>query len=436
MAPRALILAAPQSGAGKTLVTLGLLRAFARAGREVRGAKSGPDYIDPAFHQAACGQPSVNLDAFAMTPPALRAYAQAQGGTLVLIEGAMGVLDGAADGTGSVADLAVALDVPVVLILDIARSAQSASLAVAGLRALRPEVQIAGVILNNVASDRHAVMAREALHAAGARVFGALPRRVALHLPSRHLGLVQAGERDLSAILETAADWAEAVDLDALAKSAAPLGPAGRPHQPPQRLLPLGARIAVARDTAFAFAYPHLLSDWHAQGAEILPFSPLADEAPAEHADAVFLPGGYPELHAGPLSANTQFLSGLRRVAETALVYGECGGFMVLGEALICAQGTRHPMAGLLPVTTSFATPKRHLGYRQLHHQSPLPWPADLTGHEFHYSTLTQQGACPALFEATDALGTDLGPMGCQMGRICGSYGHVIAPRKPTTAAA
>ncbi|MEM9267390.1 MAG: cobyrinate a,c-diamide synthase [Pseudomonadota bacterium] len=425
MSPRALILAAPSSGAGKTLVTLALLRAYAERGVAVRGAKSGPDYIDPAFHQAASGHPSVNLDAFAMPPQDLRGYAARQGGDLLLIEGAMGVLDGAANGTGSVADLAGHLNAPIVLLLDVARSAQSASLAYAGLRALRPELQIAGVILNNVASARHGDMARAGLEAAGATVFGALPRSQDLHLPSRHLGLVQAQEQDIEQVLSKAAQWIQAVDLTGLAEAAQPLAEAS----PPSRLRPLGQRIAVASDQAFGFAYPHLLADWHAQGANILPFSPLADEPPSAQADAVFLPGGYPELHAGRLSTNTRFLSGLKQAAKTGLIYGECGGFMVLGTSLIDGDGTRHPMSGLLPIETSFADPRRQLGYRHLSHSSALPWPKFLVGHEFHYSRLTHAGSAPALFEAQDATNNPLGAMGCQLGRVCGSYAHVIAPK-------
>jgi cobyrinic acid a,c-diamide synthase len=186
----------------------------------------------------------------------------------------------------------------------------------------------------------------------------------------------------------------------------------------------VGQRIAVAQDVAFAFAYPHLLADWRAQGAEIRPFSPLANQAPDKIADAVFLPGGYPELHAGELAAASSFLNGLRD--HPGLIYGECGGYMVLGNALIDAQGKSHAMAGLLPLTTSFATRKLHLGYRQL---KPLagPWKQNLRGHEFHYSTIAEQGGGEPLFQVEDATGTDLGSQGQRVANVMGSYNHVIS---------
>ena len=202
-------------------------------------------------------------------------------------------------------------------------------------------------------------------------------------------------------------------------------GPAGG-EGGPRPLPPLGQRIAIARDAAFAFLYEHWLLDWRAAGAELSFFSPLADEAPAGEADAVFLPGGYPELHAARLAASLDFKAGLLGAAQRgALLYGECGGFMVLGRTLTDQAGATHAMAGLLPVDTSIGNPKRTLGYRRLGHASPLPWPARLTGHEFHYSSGHVAGA-PPLFAAADATGGALPPLGAQMGRVMGSYAHVI----------
>src|SRR5439155_10770960 len=192
---------------------------------------------------------------------------------------------------------------------------------------------------------------------------------------------------------------------------------------------PLGQRMAVASDQAFAFAYPHMLNDWRAQGTEILPFSPLSDEPPSPAADAIFLPGGYPELHAGKLAGSSNFLSGLRQAAASGkLVYGECGGFMVLGEYLIDADGKRHAMAGLLPLGTSFAHRKLHLGYRVLEPLCQLPWSTAMRGHEFHYSAVDWQGEADPLFEASDASQAALGHFGLRCTNIMGSYAHVIAP--------
>ncbi|SDJ83879.1 cobyrinate a,c-diamide synthase [Aliiruegeria lutimaris] len=428
MSARGFVIAAATSGAGKTTLTLGLLRALKRRGLDVRAAKSGPDYIDPAFHAAACGAPSVNLDAWAMPPNALRARAAAQGGEILVVEGAMGVLDAGRDGKGSAADLAQALGLPIVLVLDIAKAGQSALLPAIGLQALRPELPLAGVILNRAGTRSHAEMARAPLEEAGTDVFGALLRDSTLHLPERHLGLVQAGETEgLDAFLDHAAEIVEkSLDLDALLQAAGPLIP---PEQDFPRLAPLGHRIAVASDAAFAFGYPHLLADWHAQGAQILPFSPLDNKGPDPLADAVYLPGGYPELFAGQLAAAGKFLARTRQAAERgARIYGECGGFMALGNGLIDADGKRHEMLGLLPLATSFQKRRLTLGYRRLTPLPGAPWKGALRGHEFHYATILQEGAAERLFIATDAAGTPLRDMGLRVGKVAGSYAHVIGP--------
>lgn len=441
-APRALMIAAPSSAAGKSVATLALLRAWRRAGRAVAGAKSGPDFLDPTFHAAASGAPSVNLDAWAMDRASLRARAReaAAGRDLMLIEGAMGLLDGAQDaerpeGRGSAADLAEALGAPVVLVLDIAGQGQSAAAVARGFAAMRPDLCIAGVLLNRVGSARHERLARRALEAAGLTVFGALPRSGDLETPSRHLGLVAAQERsDLEAFLDRAGALAEArLDLAALEAAAAPLAPASGQ---PARLPPPGQRVAIARDAAFSFIYPHLLTDWRAAGAEISFFSPLADEPPAAAADAVFLPGGYPELHAPRLAAAASFRDGLRRAAERgALIYGECGGYMALGRGLTDAEGRRWEMAGLLAHETSFAVRRLHLGYRTLRASgatrglaAPLFGAGVFLGHEFHYASETRGPACGSLFDASDAEGAALGAIGGVDGRVCGSFTHLIAP--------
>ena len=421
---RGLLIAAPSSGAGKTTVTLGLLRALRRAGHPVRGAKSGPDYIDPAFHAAACGLPCPNLDAWAMAPVAIRNRAAGPG--LLLVEGAMGLFDGAGlAGKGSAADLARILGLPVVLVVDAAAMAQSVAPLVAGFAAHDPGVAIAGVILNRIGSPRHAAMLRQALAPLGLPVLGALPRHAAIARPSRHLGLVQAGEMpDLEAFLDAAADLVAAhVDLAALAALAAPLPPA----VPAPRLPPPAQVIALAADAAFAFAYPHQLAEWRAAGAEIRTFSPLADD-PVPAADLILLPGGYPELHAGRLAASRQSLPGLEAAAARGTrIYGECGGYMVLGDGLIDAEGRRHAMAGLLRLETSFAARRLHLGYRHLTGRA-APVEGDWAGHEFHYATTLVAKGKP-LFDARDADGAALPPMGLQQGSVCGSFAHVIDRR-------
>lgn len=409
-----LILAAPGSGAGKTTVTLGLLRALRDAGHAVRGAKSGPDYIDPRFHEAASGVPCPNLDAWAMPTNMIRGLASGAG--FLLIEGAMGLFDGASDGRGAVADLARHLSLPVVLVVDAARMAQSVGPLIAGFAQHDPQVHVAGVILNRVGSPRHEAMLRAA---SPLPVLGAVPRDPSLALPSRHLGLVQAEEQvDLDRFLTLAgAQMAHSVDLDALMALGAPV-----PDAAPQPIQPPAQRIALAQDSAFAFSYPHLIDAWHRAGAGIHSFSPLNDD-PAPDADLIYLPGGYPELHAGRIAGNERFLRSLRN----RRTYGECGGYMVLGDGLIDANGDRHAMAGLVRLETSFEDRRLHLGYRHLTAEAG-PFPGAWTGHEFHYaSTLRAQGT--PLFTATDAAGDALPPMGLREGLACGSFAHVIAPR-------
>jgi cobyrinic acid a,c-diamide synthase len=422
----ALIIAAPASGSGKTVVTLALIRALARSGLDVASAKLGPDYIDSRYHEIAGTRPCHNLDFWAMRPGTIARILAEAPADLLLVEGVMGLFDGPHGAAGSTADLAAALRLPVVLVLDVARQGQSVAALARGFSDFRPDIAVAGVILNRVGSERHRDMLCAALDDAGVRVLGAIPRSPAMALPERHLGLVQAAEHpDLEAFLSAASALvAGAVDLEAVRQAARPMAPATPAAAP---LPPLGQRIALADDPAFGFAYRHLLSGWRAAGAEIVPFSPLADEPPDDSADAVFLPGGYPELHAGRLAANRRFLDGLGAAAgRGALVYGECGGFMVLGDSLIDADGHAHAMAGLVPLTTSFAERRLSLGYREMRHQGALPFPAGLRGHEFHYSTLVSQGIGEPLFEVRDAAGHQLAPAGLRVGRVMGSYLHVI----------
>ncbi|PTQ75169.1 cobyrinate a,c-diamide synthase [Celeribacter persicus] len=414
------LIAAPSSGSGKTTVTLGILRALTRRGVDVRGAKSGPDYIDPRFHEAACGAPCVNLDPWAMDPARLTSLASGDG--LLVIEGAMGLFDGAPpEGKGACADLARLFELPVILVVDASRMAGSVAPLVAGFAGQDSHVKIAGVILNKVGSPRHTEMLSRALAPLNIPLIGALPRSTALTHPDRHLGLVQAGERpDLDSFLDAAAEAVEAaLDLDLLQSLATALPTAAQTPRCP----PPAQSIAVAQDEAFAFAYPHLLSDWRAQGAEIRFFSPLTDQAPPP-VDLVYLPGGYPELHAGRLAANHTFLQGLREAAARRRVYGECGGYMVLGDGLIDKDGERHKMAGLLRLETSFAARKLHLGYR---HAEALggPFPGAWAAHEFHYATTIKTEGNP-LFTARDAEGTDLGPQGLISGPVAGSFLHLI----------
>jgi cobyrinic acid a,c-diamide synthase len=309
----------------------------------------------------------------------------------------------------------------VVLVLDCARVSQSVAATVLGFQTLDPSITIAGVLLNNVGSVKHETLLRTALAPLETKIFGVVPRSTSLTHPSRHLGLVQAKERpDLETFLEDAADLvARSVDLDALAKAARPLPLPKTPGSLP----PPAQTIAIAQDEAFAFSYPHLLQDWRTAGANLTFFSPLADER-VPKAELVFLPGGYPELHAGRLAAAVQFLESLRKAAQHADIYGECGGYMVLGHGLTDADGNRHQMAGLLDLETSFAARRLHLGYRELTTQH-APLTGTYRGHEFHYATTLKAEGKP-LFTAKDTFGIDLPDMGLVNGLVSGSFAHII----------
>ena len=434
MIPPGLLISAPASGTGKTTLMLGLLGAFRAEGLTVQPFKSGPDYIDPAFHRAASGRASVNLESWAMGAAQITGLIGAsEGADLILAEGSMGLFDGVArpgeTGTGASADIAALTGWPVVLVIDVSGQAQSAAAVAMGFAQMRPDVVLAGVVLNRVASPRHEALVRVGMEAVGIPVLGALPRRPSIEMPERHLGLVQAEETpELDRIIAEAAEFVAAhVDLTAL-RGAARAAQSTAPAQPVS-VSPPGQRIALARDAAFSFVYPHLMDGWHAAGAEILPFSPLADEAPDSSADCCWLPGGYPELHGGALASASHFRQGLRLFSETRPVHGECGGYMAMGAGLIDKNGVRHEMAGLLGLVASYEKRKMHLGYRLAELLAAMPGygvRARLRGHEFHYSTIVEQPD-KALARVCDANGDPVAETGSRRGWATGTFFHLIA---------
>ena len=425
-------MAAPASGAGKTTITIGLQRALRDRGLRVHGAKCGPDYIDPAFHEAATGRPSINLDGFAMDGPLLRRLAAqaASDSDLVIAEGAMGLFDGtrADERSGASADVARLLGWPVLLVVDARAAAQSVAAVAHGCATFPGAPPIAGVIVNRVASARHAAMVEEGFARIGLPLLGMVRADNAMDMPSRHLGLVQAIETDEldSRIAHIAEHVGSQCDLDAIVAAA------GATSDAPRRaatVRPPGQRIAVAQDDAFSFFYPHLAQWWRAAGAELCFFSPLADEAPPADCDACWLPGGYPELHAGRIATNTLFLAGLRAFAADHPVHGECGGYMVLGRSLEDADGVVHAMAGLLSVETSFARRRMTLGYRKATLREDTRFASAgqlLLGHEFHYATIVASDGMP-LADMADAQGQVLPPAGHRNGEVTGGFFHLIA---------
>jgi cobyrinic acid a,c-diamide synthase len=386
------VIAGTSSGAGKTSVTCGVIGALRRRGLRVQGFKVGPDYIDPSYHALASGRPGRNLDAFLSGPELIAPLARhgARGADIAVVEGVMGLFDGASGrgelaSTGHVAKL---LRAPVVLVVDAASMARSVAAVVHGYRTFDPEVNVAGVIFNKVGSEHHEELLREAVAPLGLSVLGALRRDARVEAPERHLGLVPATRATLAAL----ADAAERdVDLDAVARlagAAAPLEAAAWSPESPHRW---AARIAVARGSAFSFHYRENLELLEAVGAELLDFDPLTDRTLPDGAGALLLAGGFPEAFGPELAANAPLRAA---VAEfTGPILAECGGLLYL-----CRDLDGHPMCGVLPASARM-TDRLHLGYREAEAASSTPWidaGAPVCGHEFHYSEVSPASGAPA----------------------------------------
>lgn len=413
------VLAAPASGSGKTTAALALIAALRAAGATVQPFKTGPDYIDPSHLGAAAGREPYNLDTWFLSPAQVRGlFVHAMAGAdIAVVEGVMGMFDGraGAGGAGSTADLAAALAAPVILVVDAGGMAASIAAVARGFAGFDPRVTVAGVIANRVGSERHAAILREALGEAGLPLLGWLPRDPALALPERHLGLVLAGEADLPRdALEAAGARFDLGAITAIARSAGPLPPADSVF-PPAR--PPRARLAWAEDAAFRFTYPETRELLRRLGAEIVPFSPLAD-ARLPQADALYLGGGYPELHAEALAANRPMREAVRSFPGP--IVAECGGYMYLARG-ITAAGQRHEMVGLVPGEAVMAD-RPVLGYRDVVALRDSPAAAAgwrLRGHEFHYARM-EAGEAPAWRQAEGGA-----TEGYTDGRVLGSFIHL-----------
>ena len=403
LGPR-LVIAATRSGAGKTTVATGLLAAFRRRGVRVRSAKVGPDFIDPGYHSLATGQPSRNLDPWISGLDSIGALAgrASKGGELLIIEGVMGLFDGAADNTpSSTADVAATLDAPVVLVVDCTAMSGSVAALVHGFCTYDRRVRIGGVILNQVASSVHHEMLTAALSPLGVPILGALPRTDTFRWRDRHLGLVPVIENRqeiASALEKVAAAIEQHCDLDAIALLARSAPPTHVGDLKPVRRVG-SARIALATGPAFSFTYPDNVEALEAAGATIVPFDPCVDKWLPDRCEGLVIGGGFPEIYAENLAGNRALLDDVRRAARDGLViWAECGGLLWLSEQL-----DNHTMVGLLPVTAEM-TPRLTLGYRRAVTRSVSPLgPAGraLRGHEFHYSTTTPPGDALDIFRAS-----------------------------------
>jgi len=438
---KGLIIAAPNSNSGKTFITLGTLRALSRKGVSVSSAKVGPDYIDPAFHGAATRRLCPNLDGWAMREDSLHYLLDnlASQSDLIVCEGVMGLFDGAtlpanspSNKDGSPADIARRTGWPVVLVIDANAQAASAAALIHGFATFDKDVDIKGVIFNKVGGPGHVQLLKNACetHIPQVKVLGYVPRKAELALPERHLGLVLAQEHpELEEFLNKSADFLEDhINLDALVQLA---GSSFIPNVCENNAFfaPIAQHIAIAKDKAYAFTYPALLQHWRKCGAQLTFFSPLKDEIPDPTCNAIYLPGGYPELYATTLAGNQNFLNALRKHHERrTLIFGECGGYMTLGKRLTDREGRTHEMAGILDLETSFAKRKLHLGYRDVICQGDTPFgPAGtrLRGHEFHYATIIKEKGTP-LFDCTNASGATLGFAGLTRNNCYGSFFHLI----------
>jgi cobyrinic acid a,c-diamide synthase len=414
-----IVIAGTHSGAGKTTVATGIMAALRRRGMRVQGFKVGPDFIDPTFHQAATGRPGLNLDGWMLSRETnLEIFARATGDAdVAVIEGVMGLFDGKSSPslTGTTAEMAIWLDAAVVLVLDAGAVAGSAAAIVHGFDTLVPELALAGVVCNKVASAKHYAYLQDGIAARCRPVpLGYLPRDGNFALPERHLGLHLAQESLTADRLRQLGEWIEAhLDLDRLLELSARPGQAQAPtpHLGTRNRLPhLCVRIGVARDAAFCFYYHDNLELLRRLGAELVEFSPIADAALPPDLDGIYLGGGYPELHAEALSANEPMRAAMAEFASNdSPVYAECGGFMYLMQAIVDVEGRSWPMAGIFPTVARMQKRLAKLGYIEVE---------GARGHEFRYSTMDPMPEAIARAYAEPA-------EGYRVKAVLGSYIHL-----------
>jgi len=440
-----LLTAGTHSGVGKTTVTLAILAALKKRGRRVQPFKVGPDFIDPGYHTAATGRPSRNLDGWMLGAELnreifVRAAADAD---ISIIEGVMGLFDGSSpvNEIGSTAELAKQLDAPVLLVIDGSAMARSAAAMVAGYARFDPALRVAGVLFNRVGSEGHYKLLKEAVeHETNVAAVGYLPPDQTVTIADRHLGLVTAREQGAAELYDRLAQAAaETIDLDRIETLARLCGAMAVSPQRKTENHGRTVRIAVAQDEAFCFYYPDNLELLEAEGAELVPFSPLKDRSLPEAVQMVYLGGGYPELHGAMLTGNVAMRESIRRFAERGgTIYAECGGMMYLTQAIRDFEGTLHEMVGLFPAQAVMRKPGLTLGYRTVEFVQPCilgAAGATARGHEFHYSTLVPKGQLTYACALTDARGDSKGPDGLVAGNTLALYTHLHFSSQPHIAA-
>ena len=442
------------TNSGKTLLTAGLIASLRRMGQSVQPIKTGPDYLDAKLLALAADSPCLNLDPWAMRRDSRSALLtlrhNAAEGTepFLCIEAATGLYDGARDGTGTSAELAQELKLPIILILCAKGQGATLALMARGIVRHGNKLDFAGYILNRVSNSGHSALIQKAMqrYLPELPCFGCVPETEYLQWPNRYLGLVQPEEHknsrefctQLADCIETYCDTVsirQALEKNtvcnaSLAEAMPSVSGSADGCLAMSRsvlLPPPGQHIAIARDQGFSFLYEAQLALWKRQACEISFFSPLADEPPPETADFVFLPGGYPELYAGRISAASKFRKGMLQSAQRgSLLYGECGGYMVLGKSIRDKQGKTHSMLGLLAVESDFLESGRQLGYRRVSAGPAFPFgKGEFTGHEFHYARVRCSDS-PLFDEVSDANRQKIPDTSSQKNNVCGSFIHII----------
>ncbi|WP_448871165.1 cobyrinate a,c-diamide synthase [Desulfobulbus propionicus] len=404
----ALLIAGTHSGCGKTTLTLGVMAALARRGVTVQPFKCGPDFIDPSLHRMVTGRISRNLDVRMCGADFVRRtfHRNGAGCDCAVVEGVMGLFDG---GEGSSAHLAKTLDLPVLLVIDVRSAAESVAAVAHGFATLDPELRLAGIICNRVGSDRHREMIAEAIKAhCDLPIIGFLPRNETVSIPSRHLGLHMGEEHPLhgEGLAQLISLIESHLDLDLLLAIAGQRQEVAAEPEAPVVERGTLVRIGVARDAAFCFYYEDNLDLLRQAGAELVFFSPLRDAELPPALQGLYLGGGYPELYASALSANSDLRAQIHDFAQAGRpVYGECGGFMYLCRSIIDQAGVCFPMVGLYPFAARMQPRLRSLGYRRPLVERDCLLAARgalLHGHEFHYSTIEDQEAFPTAYRLDD----------------------------------
>jgi cobyrinic acid a,c-diamide synthase len=436
------VVAGPASGIGKTTVTLALMAAFRRRGLAVQPFKCGPDFIDPGHHTRICGRASRNLDGWMLSAEQNRSifYGQAAGADLCIVEGVMGLFDGV-DGrseTGSTAEIARQLNLPIVLVVDASSIGRSVAALVRGFETFDRSVRIAGVIFNRTAGVAHYHMLRDAVERSCKAVpLGFLPEDKRIHVPERHLGLFTAAEDVLSdSALTSLGELAEShIELEKLLEYSSSFAATSTIDG---SVRPADVCIGVARDPAFSFYYEDNLDALRAAGAEIVEFSPVEDACLPQKADALYFGGGYPEIYAEQLSANTGMLASVRKfVADGGVVYGECGGLMYMADEIVTCDGKAFPMAGLLPVRVQMSDGLIDFGYAEVCAMSDCLWGtagSRARGHSFHYSSMTQSGPLDHAYRVRYTLAMREVPEGFRKGSVLASYIHLHFLSEPRLA--